>query len=354
MDRLTPRTLRSLALALALGVAGALVANALRMPLAWMLGPLLACAAGSMAGLHLESPPYGRELGQAVVGLAIGLRFTPDVLAAAATLLPAMVAATLYLMVITTVAALVLKPLGRVDRNTAFFATAAAGVAEMAIVARERGGDPDAVSVVQAIRVAVVVTIVPILVFTFGTDGGIGDRGQASSGTSVVVFGVLALGLLAAAALRRLPAFPNAWLFGPLIVGALVASLGTVSLSVSWPMLVVAQVLLGVALGCRFDRERLGRLPRVVASGLAVALFLIAASSLGAAVLSAVTGLSYATSFLALAPAGVTEMVITARVMHLDTVSVTAFHVVRIAVIAATIIMSLGLFDRVSRWIDGA
>ena len=132
------------------------------------------------------------------------------------------------------------------------------------------------------------------------------------------------------------------------------ASLGTVSLSVSWPMLVVAQVLLGVALGCRFDRERLGRLPRVVASGLAVALFLIAASSLGAAVLSAVTGLSYATSFLALAPAGVTEMVITARVMHLDTVSVTAFHVVRIAVIAATIIMSLGLFDRVSRWIDGA
>ena len=46
-------------------------------------------------------------------------------------------------------------------------------------------------------------------------------------------------------------------------------------------------------------------------------------------------------------------MVLTARVMHLDTVSVTAFHVVRIAVIATTILASYGLFDRLSRWIDG-
>ena len=79
----------------------------------------------------------------------------------------------------------------------------------------------------------------------------------------------------------------------------------------------------------------------------------IGAASGGAAILSAVTGLSYATSFLALAPAGVTEMVLTARVMHLDTVSVTSFHVVRIAVIAATILLTFGLFDRLSRRIDG-
>ena len=342
-----------MALALALGIAGALAANALRLPLAWMLGPLIACACGAMAGLHLEALPYGRELGQAVVGLAIGVRFTPDVLAATASLLPAMVVATIYLMAVTTLAALVMRPLGRVDRQTAFFATAAAGVAEMAIVARERGGDPDAVSVVQAIRVAVVVTLVPILVFAFGSDGGVGDRSPMATGHPALVGGALALGLLAAVGLRRLPAFPNAWLFGPLLVGALLSSAGGVPIAVSWPMLVVAQVALGVALGCRFDRARLGRLPRVVASGLGIALLLILAASLGATVLSAVTGLSYATSFLALAPAGVTEMVLTARVMHLDTVSVTAFHVVRIAVIATTILASYGLFDRLSRWIDG-
>jgi membrane AbrB-like protein len=343
-----------MALALALGIAGALAANAIRMPMAWMLGPVIATACGALAGLHLRPLPYGREVGQAVVGLAIGVRFTPDVLAATVPLLPVMVAATIYLIVVTMAAALLLRPLGRVDRKTAFFATAAAGMAEMAIVARERGGDPDAVSVVQAIRVAVVVTLVPVLVFSFGTDGGVGDRIVMASSHPVLVGAALALGLGAAIGLRWLPAFPNAWLFGPLLVGALLSSVGHTPIAISWTLLVVAQIALGVALGCRFDRARLGRLPRVVMSGLGIALLLILAASLGAAVLSAVTGLSYATSFLALAPAGVTEMVLTARVMHLDTVSVTAFHVVRIAVIAATIIMSYAVFDRLSRWIDGA
>lgn len=349
---LTSFPLRPMALALALGIVGALIADAVRLPLAWMLGPLFACAGGALAGLDLRAPPFARELGQAVVGLAIGVRFTPDVLAGTASLLPVMLLATIYLIAVTTAAAFLLKPLGRVDRPTAFFATAAAGVAEMAIVARERGGDPDAVSIVQAIRVAVVVTLVPILVFAFGTDGGVGERDAAVSSDPVPVGFALALGLLAAIGLRRLPAFPNAWLFGPLLVGALLSSVGETPLAVSWPMLVAAQVALGVALGCRFDRARLGRLPRVAASGLGIALVLIAAASLGAAILSAVTGLSYATSFLALAPAGVTEMVLTARVMHLDTVSVTSFHVVRIAVIAASVLLTFGLFDRLSRRIE--
>jgi membrane AbrB-like protein len=342
-----------MALGLAFGIAGALAANAVRMPLAWMLGALMACAGGALAGLSLRPLPYSRELAQAVVGLAIGVRFTPDVLAATASLLPAMLLATLFLMAVTMAAALLMKPLGGVDRKTAFFATAAAGVAEMAIIARERGGDPDAVSIVQAIRVAVIVTLVPILVVTFGADGGVGERSFAGSGNPVLVAGALALGIAAAAGLRRVPGFPNAWVFGPLLVGALISSIGGTPLAVSWPLLVVAQLALGVALGCRFDRARLGRLPRVAASGLGIALLLILAASIGAAVLSASTGLSYATSFLALAPAGVTEMVLTARVMHLDTVSVTAFHVVRIAVIAATIIVSFGVFERLSRWMEG-
>ena len=47
-----------------------------------------------LLGLRLRPVPYGRQVAHGVVGLAIGLRLTPAVLAATAGLLPA-IAATL-------------------------------------------------------------------------------------------------------------------------------------------------------------------------------------------------------------------------------------------------------------------
>jgi uncharacterized protein len=340
------------ALALLLGIAGGYLASMVRMPLAWILGPLIACAAGSLMGLRLRPVPYGRELAHGVIGLAIGLRFTAPVLAATAGLLPAMVLVTLGIVVVTTAAAFLLRPLANVDRKTAFFGTAAAGMAEMALIAQRVGGDPSAVSVMHAIRVALIVLVVPLLVFAFGTDEGIQEPAVAASDDGFLrLAGLLALSLLAALAVRRLPV-PNPWFLGPVVVGAVAASAWS-PVAIPWQLLVVAQLVLGIALGSRFERQLLRRLPRVTAAALLVAALLILASALGAAALSAATGLSFATSFLAIAPAGVSEMVLTARIMHLDSASVTAFHVMRIAVIHMTVLFTYRFYERLSLRFEG-
>jgi uncharacterized membrane protein AbrB (regulator of aidB expression) len=80
---------------------------------------------------------------------------------------------------------------------------------------------------------------------------------------------------------------------------------------------------------------------------------MIAAAAAGAAVLSAASNLPYTTSFLALAPAAVTEMVITAQAMDLDPQIVTAFHVMRIAVVASTILLVYALFRKTLETVGG-
>jgi uncharacterized protein len=119
-------------------------------------------------------------------------------------------------------------------------------------------------------------------------------------------------------------------------------------------LLTIAQIVIGVWLGCRFRRELLGRLPRVTASAFATTAFLVAAASALAWLLSEATGLPFATSLLALAPAGVTEMVLTATAMHLDTATVTAFQITRIAVVMTTILLAFKAFENLSRRLDGA
>lgn len=347
-----PGRYKSMGLALGIGVTGGFLANQVGIPLPWMLGPFLFCAAASISGLSLKDFPKGREMGQVIVGLAIGMRMTSAALASTLVLLPAMFVGTLFVIVMTMGAALLLIPLARVDHRTAFFATAAAGMADMATVAEQRGGDPDVVALMHAIRVASVVALVPLLVFTFGESGAVVMVSTDASHAWGAIFLALLLAFATALAIRPLP-FPNPWLVGPIFLGSTLSGSSLLIVAIPELMIVIAQLLIGISLGCRFKRELLMRLPRVVAAALLVSTYMIFASAGAAWVMSTVSGLPYVTSFLALAPAAVTEMVITAKVMNIDAEIVAAFHVMRIAVIASTILVTFMLFERLQKRLLG-
>lgn len=318
------------------------IASLAGIPLPWMLGPFFAIAACSLSGLKTAVAPMGRELGQVAIGLAVGLRFTPPVLLATLALLPAMAMATLYIIAFTLGAAFLFKALAHVDDVTAFFATAAGGVADMATVSQQYGGAPASVAIVHALRVSTVVAVVPFVVFFMGEHGA-AVPAAAATGNLIVLSAALVFAYLAARLLKPTP-LPNPWLVGPILAGMILGLSGVAVISVPAWLIIVAQVMLGAWLGSQFQRGLLVQLPRVSLAGLAVSLFMVLSAALGAVVLSAVAGLPYATSFLALAPAAVTEMVITAKVMNLDAETVTAFHIMRIAVVSSTVLLVFKLF----------
>jgi membrane AbrB-like protein len=242
-------------------------------------------------------------------------------------------------------AALLHAALAHIDHKTAFFATAAGGMADMAVVAQERGGDPAAVSVTHATRVATVVAVVPFLVFAFGAHGAGGGAGDVGS-DNLLLIGVTLFMAWGAAMLLKPTPLSNPWLVGPILLGTILGASGLLVVNVPWALIVVAQILIGSWLGCRFKREMIARLPRVAVSALVVSGVMVIAAAAGAAALSAASDLPYTTSFLALAPAAVTEMVITAQAMDLDPQIVTAFHVMRIALVSSTILIVYALFAR--------
>ena len=339
----SPRWWGVLVLTYAVALLAGSLASFINMPLPWMLGPFFVLAALSVAGFQFPLMPFGRELGQVAIGIAVGMRFTPAVLAATASLLPAMVGATLYVIAFTMLAAFIFKPLARVDDVTAFFATAAGGVADMATVAKDYGGAPGSVAVVHAMRVSGVVALVPFLVVLFGRPGNAEMTSSAASSNLLLVLLVLVLGFLTARLLKPTP-LPNPWLVGPIFMGIILGVSGLLVVKVPALLIIVAQVMLGTWLGCQFRRDLLAALPRVSAAAIIISLFMIGCAAAGALALTAATGLPYTTSFLSLAPAAVTEMVLTAQVMHLEAEIVTAFHVMRIAVVSSTVLLVFKLY----------
>lgn len=341
-----------MAMTLALGLSGALAGQALGLPLPYLLGPLLFAAAAALAGAPLLAVPYSREMGQVIVGLGIGLRFTPAVMLATIKLLPGMILATVLTMLAATGAAFLMQRIARVDRRTAYFSTAAAGMIEMSVIAAQKGADSGIVAITHLVRLTFIVATIPFLVTMFGAQGDVHQLDIPFDSEALPLTGLLVAAAVFGYAVIPLR-IPNTWILAPVLLGALVAVFGFGPFAMPRLLLSVAQVVIGTWIGSRFRRDVVIRLPRITVSAFVVAAYLIAATLLSAWLVTIVTGLSFTTAVLAVAPGGVTEMVLTATAMHLDAATVTAFQIMRIAVVVSTIQLTFAAYaaltNRLSR-----
>ncbi|HEX9395168.1 MAG TPA: AbrB family transcriptional regulator [Burkholderiales bacterium] len=323
------------ALALMMCAAAGALFSWLKTPLPWMLGPLLAMAACNFAGSELRAVAGGREAGQVVIGTALGLYFTPVVAREVTNYWVLLIVAALFAILLGVFGGWTLSRIAGTDRTTAFFASVPGGATEMTLQGERLGARPDRVALAQSLRILMVVLLVPFALTYSGVHGS--DNYQPVS-TPLRWHSLALLLTLSGAAglvLQRLRV-PNAFMFGPL---AVVIPLTVAQLefsSVPTGLSSAAQVLLGCALGARFERQSLASAPRYVVGVLGAVVVAIALSAGFAALLATLSGIPWPTMVLALAPGGIAEMCITAKVLQLGVPLVTAAHVVRVIILITT------------------
>lgn len=317
-----------MALALALSAVLGFLAARVGVPLAWVLGPMVATAALSLAGLSIFAPQRGRQFGQLIVGTAIGLNVTAGALGQILYWFPAMLVTAVVSMLTAALLSVPYARASRVDQTTAFFSLTPGGLSEMANVGHSEGAQPEPIALAQAIRVALVVFLMPPLILAFGLDGGIESTVAGGTADLLEVTVVFAVGLACVFAFIGLRA-NNPWMVGALVGGGIVAGLELVDGRMPPALFILGQFLIGVTIGARFKRESLRRLPRV---GIMTVIFviLLGIALFGYALLLwLATGIDLSSTTLASSPGGLAEMVLTAQALHLNVALVTAFHIVR-------------------------
>jgi hypothetical protein len=300
-----------------------------------MIGPLLAMAALRFSGADVTAPLGGREAGQIIIATALGLYFTPVVAREVLGRWELLIAAALFATALAYIGAIPISHLTATDRTTAFFASVPGGATEMAILGERFGAKPDRIALAQSMRILLVVVLVPFA-FTFvGVHGSdvftpVGKH-FAAQGLAVLFASTTAGGFL----MSRLK-LPNAWLLGALAVSIGVTASGLEWSAVPTPLSNTGQLLLGCALGSRFEREFMRHAPKFA---LVVCISTVAAIGLSAifgAAIARASGLAIPTMILATAPGGIAEMCITAKVLQLGVPMVTAAHVARVIMLVTT------------------
>jgi membrane AbrB-like protein len=315
--------------ALAVALAAGMFCSQLHVPLPWMIGPMLAVAAVRIGGWHIVGPRGGRQAGQWIIGTALGLYFTPPVAARVGGIAWLLLAGALFAIALGYACGYLLARLAGTDRTTAIFASVPGGAAEMAVLGERFGARVDQVAAAQSLRILMVVVIVPSVFAALQLHGvdpfPAGATGESWPALLALLSATGAVGL----GLQRI-GVPNAFVLGALAVVIPLTAAGLDTSAMPRWMLNAAQLLLGCALGSRFNRGFIGRAPRFISAVMLTVALAMLFSATVAGALAWATGMHPATLVLATAPGGIAEMAITAKVLDLGVPIVTAFHVTRV------------------------
>ena len=330
-----------IALTLLLGLLAALACVRLNTPLPWMIGPLVATAVLSMLGAPTRSYTPLRNAGQWVIGAALGLYFTPQVVALVATLWWAIALNIVWALALglafgawlhwvhTRAGWLHMAGLSTV---TTYFAAPIGAASEMTLMAERHGAQTELVASAHSLRVLLVTLIIP-----FGFQfAGLQGLDATRPGPQFVSWpGLAALALLTGIGcwvmlkLKR----TNPWFIGALAITVLLTALGYTLSAIPQAFTNAAQLVIGISLGVRFTQGFVHLAPRWLASVALSTVAMIALCACLAWALAQVTDLHWATVLLGTSPGGIAEMTITAKVLQLGVPLVTAFHVTRLAAV---------------------
>ncbi|MBL4916222.1 AbrB family transcriptional regulator [Szabonella alba] len=342
---------------LALALTGGIAATLLHLPLALLLGSMVAVGAVAMAGWK----PMGHEVGLPglfrliaipVIGIAIGGSFTPDILRQATQWAPSLLALSLFVP-LAHILAFGIYRAGGVDPVSAYWGTVPGGLIESVTLGEEAGADPGMLVLMQFLRLILTIVAVPLL-FVILTGEMVGSgAGVALQGSDKALrladIAILAVAGFAGFHLGHLLRLPAAVMTGPLIASAVVHLTGlTEGVPPGWAI-AATQVVVGAGLGARFTGMSGSVLRRGFVLAMIATMVLLAVAWAFAVLLAPWVGQPVAALFLAFAPGGITEMSLIALSLQISVVFVTLHHIVRIVLSIAIARALAGRFGGLHR-----
>ncbi|CAN5413953.1 AbrB family transcriptional regulator [soil metagenome] len=321
----------------------------LGLPSAVLFGSLVGGMAHALTSPTAIKVPAGAfRLGQALIGATIGTLVSLEALKEIGSELAAIVAITSGTVVISLVAGRLLALRQDVSRVTGAFALIAGGASGVVAVARDLGADDRVVTVVQYLRVLVVLISLPLVTaVVFQPDSGLGtiERGDSSlAGDLTYVVLSVGIGLLIA----RYTPITTATLLAPMLVGAVLAATGRLGeVAVPDPVQWLAYGLIGVQVGLRFTRASLAAITRMLPAVTAIIVTMIALTGLMGALLAKLTPVDGLTAYLATTPGGLFAVLATAADSGSDVTYVISVQLFRLIVI-------LMIIPLLARWLRGS
>ena len=308
----------------------------LRLPLPWFLGALTATLIAAVLDVPFQEPPRIGVVLRAILGVAIGSAFAPELLSRGAPMLVSLVCLLPWLALLIGGGYWFFTRRVLLDPMTAFFASVPGGLSDMVLIAEEMGGDARTVTLIQLARNILVVFALPLyLQYHDGfevTRQAFSAQSHLTDLTLDSAVELIALGLVGLLLARRF-GIVGAAIVGPMILSGILHVSGYTTAKVPFEIMTPTQILLGVLLGAKFRGLSWLEFRTTLAAGLMFAAGLLLITPLMSTLVARLSGFAPALTLMAYAPGGQAEINLLAFSLHVDVAFVAIHHLARLAIV---------------------
>lgn len=303
------------------------------LPIPWILGPMVAMILWkAILPKERSMPKVVFNGGLVILGTFFGLSFTATTFVTVGPYILPFLLTTILLLTVSVINSLVAARLIKIDSATSVFGSIPGGLSEMVAASESVQANSAMVTIFQTVRLLTVVFTVPfVVVYMFASNSVNSSLPVANSYDehfSIFSYGLFFIPILAGWLLRnRLPA---AYVIGPLLATALLQISGLELPTLPQPLLIFAQISVGISMGSKITIQDLKLGGRYCGIYFLLAIIVIATSFGLGYLFSLATNLHLPTALLSFAPGGLVEMVLTAQSVGADPAIVSSLQFIRL------------------------
>ena len=329
-----------------ISVPSAIVADFLHIPLAWMLGPMIATSIAALSGLKIIMPRIILSFILIFLGLYIGNYIDQNLINQIGQWFWTSLVMLGYIIISVIFVSKYLEKFSGYNKKTSIFSAAPGALGPLLILAEHEKSDLSQVATSHLIRLIIIITLFPFIVDNFS---------QLDS-NPIPEFNFLNqnhfdLLILLISSIILIVIFDKLKIPAPLLSGTLVAS-GILQISdmASYKLpdqsINFCLLILGASVGCRFANKSLNEVIKNSFHSFVATFFLVVLGIIAAILAGYIVDKNFFTLLLSYCPGGIYEVAVIAIAFDLDPEFVSFHHIIRLLMILFIVPVILKLINK--------
>ena len=324
----------------------AILADYFKIPLAWMLGPMLAISIAALSGIKVKMPKLALSAILIILGLHIGNYIDQNLLSQMKGWIWTSIVMFFYILASIFIVSKYLQKFSGYKKKTSIFSAAPGALGPLLILAEYEKSDLSQVATAHLIRLIIIITLFPFFVVNFSPIEAITiEKFNYIDQDHLDLIILLIVSVILIYIFDKIKV-PAPLLAGPLVASGILQITEFASYKLPDQSINFCLLILGASVGCRFADKSLHEVIKntahsFVATALLIVLGIIAAIAAGYFVEN-----NFLTLLLSYCPGGIYEVAVIAIAFDLDPNFVAFHHIIRLLIILFIIPVILRIINK--------
>ena len=330
-------------------IPSAIIADYFNIPLAWMIGPMIATSIAALSGLKIVMPKLALSSILIILGLHIGNYIDQSLFNQILDWIWTTLIMLIYIIVSIFIVSKYLQKFSGYQEKASIFSAAPGALGPLIILAEYEKSDLSQVATSHLIRLIIIITVFPLIIVTSSDQESLNiskfDYMNQNHLDLLWLF-LSSLFLIFVFSKLRVPA---ALLSGTLVASGILQVTEIASYKLPDPTINFCLLILGASVGCRFANKTLSEVANNSLHSLVATAILVILGLFAAFIANFFVENNLLTLILAFCPGGIYEVAVIAIAFDLEPDFVAFHHIIRLLFILFTVPIFLRIIEKIKK-----